>query len=437
MKKIALILAVVMMLSAVSVLAAPSLDHIFYDEEDGNFYMFGQFRPSYYGATDLGVYINGTKYSYVKDGDKTNINWANNSANDKRGKFGMSFGAPLTYFDTLKVAPYLKDASGEKISKEYEFDFETKSKKASSNAYLSEISIHKNNVHQTSEQGYYLTPAWDPENVKDYEIKGVFLATAGNSFNPEKTTITVKAADPDAIVEQTTTAATIYGSGENYVTTFKVTAPDRVTTEEYTFSFKKVTPTCQEATNNACILYKDANKNNIVAPSNMMDIQEYLTSNDSKSLLFTLPITSDMATKNGISFNLNLNAYTTLEFKNVNIGLREVTLKDGYTYNASTLTYQNSIEEGNLVVGDLIGTTCISEFRVAGVGSLGNLEKLLFDVTDYVHKALEKGETSITVMLSIDSFDIPDGTSAPTNNLQIRVLMNNYSYPAHRPSLVY
>ena len=105
MKKIALILAVVMMFSAVSVLAAPSVEFIFYGEDENKYYVFGTYQNSVIAGTpanteELGLLVNDGEItkSFAYDG----LEAQNEEGNTK---FGMSFGVPEA-LETFKVTPY-------------------------------------------------------------------------------------------------------------------------------------------------------------------------------------------------------------------------------------------------------------------------------------------------------------------------------------------
>jgi len=200
MKKIALILAVVMMLSAVSVFAAPSVEHIFYgvDDETGipAFYVFGKYtnnstKSGTQLASDVGVYYNGEKYSYVKDGNTTS----------KAGLYGIAFddiAGVKGSMKSFKVQPYSVNKFGEKLGAEQEYDFVNNEKKLSSNANLASVAIIR---AQPNKGGLMasMEPAFDPD-ITEYTIYGSFANATNNNLTNVKLLLTAE--DPNAIISE-------------------------------------------------------------------------------------------------------------------------------------------------------------------------------------------------------------------------------------------
>lgn len=118
-----LVFTFIFILTTVAAFAAPAVDYIFYAEEDGKYYIFGRYDEV---SEDVGIYYKGDKFSYVKNGDTTKLDKANESGNLR---FGIAFKAPKDYFSNLLLKPYSVKDGVETVGKQRVLDKETNSMK--------------------------------------------------------------------------------------------------------------------------------------------------------------------------------------------------------------------------------------------------------------------------------------------------------------------
>ena len=434
MKKIALILAVFMILSTVSVFAAPSVEHMFYDETENKYYVFGTYDKAYINASDVGVYFNGEKFSYVKDDDKTNLNEQNAK---ETPRFGLSFTSLNGPLKSFSVTPYSVVDTWEKVGSTATYDFEKDKKQVSSNANLKTFSYLRPYDSNSDRTAFHIVyPEWDPENVTAYTLEGMFYSAATNKFNPAGplNLLHLVPADENANVEIINQADAVFDSGNN-VTRVLVTAEDGVTTREYTFRFLyNNTLSKSPRTNYGSIDEGGIGEDLINNDATYTTIRDWNGAARNIYSIYTFDISEAMLNSPTISFlfKCGLNQNNFADYTNFNIVAKGATLKDGYKYDKATLTYNNSVAIGNITIGEEIGRTVIPSFRTKGVFNY----ICSIDVTDYVKEQINAGKTECSIVLQSGGYDLPL-TNPETTYLNMQIYANYSTYTEIPPNLVY
>lgn len=414
MKKIALFLAVIMMLSAVSVLAAPSVEYIFYgvdDTEGGTgipaYFVFGKYtNNSTTSGTlvseDVGVYYNGEKYSYVKDGNTTNAS----------GLFGIAFDDKDDVKDKMtsfKVQPYSVNNYGEKLGAEQEYDFVNDEMKASSNAKLASVSINRNQANNVNLRTV-MSPAFDPD-IDKYTVYGYFGAA---NATLKDLTLTWTTEDPDAIVEDSKdefyTKINDNGSmsyakdanGEYYnKRVLTVTAPDGETKKVYTFYFHTHNNYKTGASNTVQMSSYEAeelSEGNYSSPTSTYSkyVNAFPEKGSAKSryMVMNFPITDGMKDAKAISLDTGYLVLKNLgNIKNAVIATR--------AYDAS----QN----------DKLGKVC-GKFIISDTNKFiteNEYYNLTIDVTELVKDAVKADKTEVQIALQLMDLETNGGHSEP------------------------
>ncbi len=115
MKKIIITIAAltVFILSAAIGYAYPGVTHMFYNDYDKRLYVFSQSDNNGDTYSDAGVYINGKKYSIVKEEEDKKKLAILNSSDEKR--YGLAFENEVKFFDNLLITPYTVDEEGKEL----------------------------------------------------------------------------------------------------------------------------------------------------------------------------------------------------------------------------------------------------------------------------------------------------------------------------------
>ena len=121
MKKriIVAILLLTLLLPACTTYATPDIRYCFYDYVKEALYVFSDYDiKEDLKTTDLGIYVNDTKFSIIKDNVTDNLDSINNQ---NIPKFGIGLQAPVEVFKNIKVTPYASyqdgtTKKGEKVS---------------------------------------------------------------------------------------------------------------------------------------------------------------------------------------------------------------------------------------------------------------------------------------------------------------------------------
>ncbi len=96
-------------LAGVTAFAVPSADYVFYDNNEGELYIFGNFDKRDSVAKDVGIFANGKQFSYAKDGNTENLEKQNSEASPK---FGIGLIAPKSYLGKVDIYPYAEYSDG-------------------------------------------------------------------------------------------------------------------------------------------------------------------------------------------------------------------------------------------------------------------------------------------------------------------------------------
>ena len=96
-------------LAGVTAFAVPSADYVFYDNDEGELYIFGNFDKRDSVAKDVGIFANGKQFSYAKDGNTENLEKQNSEASPK---FGIGLIAPKSYLGKVDIYPYAEYSDG-------------------------------------------------------------------------------------------------------------------------------------------------------------------------------------------------------------------------------------------------------------------------------------------------------------------------------------
>ncbi len=409
MKKIALILALVMMFSAVSALAAPSVEYMFYgvDEETGisSMYVFGKYTNNTttsgtWVSEDVGVYYKGNKYSYVKDGNTTS----------KSGLYGIAFDdvkGIVSSKTEFSVQPYSVDKYGEDLGVEQSYDFVNNNKKVSSNAKLASVSIVRK---QESKGGLMalMDPVFDPD-VEEYIIYGYFQNGNYNLANLELLCIPQ---DPEATVEMENTFGTVNatsgGFTQNLVddkyanyTTVTVTAKDGVTKKTYTFKFNSsatsayYTTAANVARPKASGVFKLVENGEIKAPGTNGAIYAYPQNGSAKSqyAVWEFDINDGMKNAEIITMNIgNITGTSSNSMKNVVIAAR--------AYDDTTGL---GMMDGTFVIPDSdVVPTSGNTYCPCGI-----------NVTNIVKQAIDANQTSVKIAIEIVDLESNGGNNVP------------------------
>lgn len=108
-KILAFSLTLNIILTGVTAFAVPSSEYVFYDNDDNELYIFGKYDKRDADANDVGIYVNGNRYSYVKDGNTENLGKENKK---DAPRFGIGLIAPKTYFGKVNIYPYADYTDG-------------------------------------------------------------------------------------------------------------------------------------------------------------------------------------------------------------------------------------------------------------------------------------------------------------------------------------
>ena len=402
MKKIALILAALMMFSAVSALAAPSVDYIFYGENEDRYYVFGNYQNSVIGGKPVDTEELGLN---VSDGEITRkFAYEDLEAQNEKGvtKFGMSFGVPEA-LETFKVTPYSVNKFKTEVGIEREWDAVNDTRKLSSDATLKYVTIRRKYAQDTH---FNIVPEFSPE-ITSYTVTGSFRdATGTNAREMDEVDFSFATTDPKAT---TTLNHTTSRTGTSTIT---VVPEDKSEPTVYSFTFKvndqfgytdgRYTGVSEVGT----IHFQGTTVTTTTAPQEKYsDIVYYPLkfARERKTTILKFPIDETMATLNKINLSFNAKCNSTTEYKNVEVSVKNVIIADGYTINQSKLCYQHVLD-GDIVIGDEVASFTATDFTTAW-------QRYSVDVTDAVKVALEKDQDYVAFDLSVKDLDLPETAS--------------------------
>ena len=95
--------------AGITAFAVPSAEYVFYDNSENELYIFGKYDKRENGAEDVGIFANGKKFSYVKDGNEEILNEQNANTTPR---FGIGLIAPKSYLGKVNIYPYAEYADG-------------------------------------------------------------------------------------------------------------------------------------------------------------------------------------------------------------------------------------------------------------------------------------------------------------------------------------
>ncbi len=420
-KKISILLAAIMILSTVAVYAAPSVDYVFYDEDDALYYVFGSYYKGYNNPADIGIKLNGEEFSYIKDGNTSNFD-AQNEKDEP--KFGISFKAPKEGFEEFNVQAYRKEQNvGKKVGDIVSLDIANNQVKQSSDATLKSVVPYRKS--SASYDSITMVPEFSP-NVKDYTIHLVYSNTVGNANHVGKLNYNIIPNNSKA------TYTITHATSATEKTVITVTAEDG-SRETYTFTFK--------ANNNCFVLsdytaavlcndYSSLNSSNYNENNADYDfMRKYYTNANYAPLVINFSLTDEEATTLSSTKNivLGFNARVRAGAEaNGNIKLVAKPAVVNEKVDRTTITQQNAIDTKKIEIGeDVINTMYLSAFDSAAQQTAYSI-----DVTDYVKKQITEGNKKFAIALMIDecSMPVPKPTEDTyySNYLYIQV----YSYQA-------
>lgn len=130
-----LILLTVFLLSAVTGYSYTDLTHMYYDDYSGRLYVYTLAEKTTYPFRDAGVYINGEKYSLIKEeSDKEKLDGLNSS---DEARYGIALETDMGFFDNLPIMSYTVDENGKEIiGNPRKFDIEEKSINTENTVYF-------------------------------------------------------------------------------------------------------------------------------------------------------------------------------------------------------------------------------------------------------------------------------------------------------------
>jgi len=427
-KRISLLVAIVMLFSSVAAYAVSDVEYAWYDEDDSKFYVFGTYANDTVGSgaykvSDVGVYVNGEKFTYLQDGAGTSI------VNTATGKFGFEFtGSPSEF----KVQPYTTNSYGEHKGFERELDFAADNNtgselKVSNNALLKNVFVHRDlaaNVNILT--GMY--PAFDPE-VKEYEVYGYFGAGNANMTSVE---LYCEAFDPAAeisIADSFTSwnegnGAALYGKDVttgafNNKKIVTVTSADKSNTETYIFNINTNNIYKNDAQNVSymttssgySVEVNGANVTKSAAPAAgaALTVKPSVGATYNKYAVMTFPITANMATTDNIALNMRgTNINYANGFKNLTIAAR-------------------AFDATNNTVGKIGGTFTVPDTTVMKNNTTNYATSNIFlDVTELVKDAIDAGKDSVDIAVQIIDAEANGCAVVPSWSITYVTYTNNY-----------
>lgn len=423
-KKISILLAVIMILSCISVCAAPSVDYVFYDEDDDLYYVFGSYYKGYNNPVDIGVKLNGEEFSYIKDGNTSNFDAQNEKAEPK---FGISFKAPKEGFEKFNVQAYRKEQHvGNKVGDIVSLDVANNQVEKSSDATLKSLVPYRKS--NTSYDSITLVPAFSPD-ITQYTMHFVYGTKNATSYdyfaNMNFDIITSNSKATYEITSRPTSTS------DKYVIT--VTAEDKVNTKTYEIALK--------ANNNCFVLsdytaaficndYTSQSTSNYSSNNASYDfMRKYYTNANYAPLVINFSLTDTEATtlssKKNIVLGFNARVRAGAEANgNIKLVAKPAVVKE--KVDRTTITQKNAIDTGKIEIGeDVINTMYLSAFN-----STAEQTAYSIDVTDYVKKQIADGNKTFAIALMIDECSMPvpkpEANTYYSNYLYIQV----YSYNA-------
>lgn len=411
-KVISLLIAVIMLMSAIAVSAAPTVDYVFYDEDDQAYYVFGTYdknviKNSDYLADEVGVYLNGDKYQFDAVADSNEL---------VSPKYGIGFYGRKDILNTLNITPYSVDKIAERKGSPFVYDTVSQSKVLSDNADLKELSVSRKNYNTF----LMMYPEFSPE-VENYTVKANFTGSAANNNSAMASVISAIAVDPAADVDVKNPTA---NDGTATITVTAQNGRQKV----YTIKFEIYTPTLLKATTADLLYHKPTQPSNapgVQSTANTMYLTEYTVGADSRTQFYKFDLTSDaIKAAQNISFSFSSADYTgsTLEYNNnVAYALKKVTVDSDYELGKSSMTYQDILDDKITIGDEIVG-------RVGGINytTYRGFITSSIDVTKVVKKAIADGESYIVFQLMIDGFDIP--ATATATNLNVNVYAAHATY---------
>jgi len=426
-KGLSLLIATVMLFSSVVAYAVSDVRYAWYDEEDDKFYVFGTYAndtvlTNAYKVSDVGVYVNGEKYTYLKDGAGTSI------VNTATGKFGFSFSGSPSKF---KVQPYTTNSFGEHKGFERELDFNVDNLgsefKVSDNALLKNVFVVRDiaaNVNVLT--GMY--PTFNPK-VFEYDIYGYFGAANASLTSVE---LYCEAFDPEADIdikdEYTQVAANgaaLAVNGNKKIVT--VTAADESATKTYTFNIKTNNIYKNDAQNVSYMTVGSGysiednagtvTKTTAAIAGAPLTVKPSVGASYNKYVVMNFPITEEMATSDNISLNMRGTNITYANgFKNITVAARE--------FDASTNT-----------VGAIGGTFTVPDTTVLKTNTSNAAYCNIFiDVTKLVKDAIDDSKSDIDIAVQI--IDAEGDGCAVVPSWTITYIASSYTNN-YRPALLW
>jgi len=426
MKKIALILALVMMFSAVSTLAAPSVEYMFYAENEDMYYVFGTYQNSVVAGTavntdELGLIVN--------DGEiEKTFTYKGLDVQNEKGdtKFGMSFGVPEE-LSTFKVTPYSVNDVKKENGIEREWDAVNDTRKLSSDATLKYVTISRSygvNTHFT------MTPDFSPE-VTSYTVTGSFrdVDAGAGAREMDEVLFSFATTDPKA------TATLNHTTSRTGTSTITVVPEDNSEPKVYSFTFKvddKLGYSAGRYTNVSeagCIHFQGTTTTTTTAQqATYSDVVYYPLKHERerKTTILKFPINETMATLNKIDLSFNAKCNNSTDYKNVTFSVKNVTLTDDYTIDQSKLCYQHVLD-GDIVIGEEVAEFTQTSFDT-------NFDRYSVNVTDAVKTALANDQDYVAFEISVKDLELP--ANAATNYFMFR-LYTTWTNAAYNPILMY
>ena len=414
MKKLAILLTLAMLVSSVSVFAAPQINYMFYSEEDGTYYAFGSYSiksgADMSNEDDIALRTPNSVGVYLGDNYSKKFELGENELNASKvkeePKFGIGFKGYEEYFKDgiFSVTPYYNYAClGETKGDQKVIDSDSKTPLKSSDATLEKINIYRYAL-TGGNLGVMLVPEFSPEHTDYTLITGNPYAMFGEQqYIYDYKTTNSKAEVQSEIIDN------------GYTLKLTVTPEDTTAdSKTYTFAFSNDKT---DLTKNASVLTSmasaycvyDVDDVNIKTDGGSYEYcylyDKKLNRSNNPVITFKLKDAAQaLKNANRIYFDFCIARYTTASAETTDtvFGLYDVT--SGITVDANdTITYtSDAITKGDIPVAtfEILSEKAVKTFVMYSV-----------DVTNYIKSKLnsETPEDYCTLMLSIDSADYVGG----------------------------
>jgi len=114
-------------------------------------------------------------------------------------------------------------------------------------------------------------------------------------------------------------------------------------------------------------------------------------------------------------------------------------LKDGYDWDVTTVTYNNSINAGNIVKGELLDSadmkTAVAQVEAITSGNYYTIDEFKLDITKAVRKAKLDGKSTVTILVETNDSYWNENPDAAATAAYTFYLTNAYTAGSVKPSI--